>query len=51
MEHGADVNKENNDGETPLFEACRTVNEPIIKYLVEHRADVNKENNDGVTPL
>jgi len=47
---GANVNKENCNGETLLFEACCDENEVIIKYLVEHRADVNKETNKGETP-
>ena len=51
MEHGADVNKEINGGETPLFEACLKGNENIVKYLVEHGADINKENIFRFTPL
>eukprot|EP00833_Pecoramyces_ruminatium_P001633 jgi/Orpsp1_1/1175665/evm.model.c7180000054754.1 len=43
VEHGADINKENKDGKTPLFDA--------FKYLVELGADINKKNKDGYTPL
>jgi len=43
VDHGVDVNKRNYSGETSLFEACRSKNEAIVKYLVEHGADINKE--------
>ena len=43
VEHGADVNKENRNGETPLFSACIKGNEAIVKYLMEHGADIHKE--------
>jgi len=51
VEHGTDINKTNNHGETPLFEACRSGNVTIVKYLVEHGADINKTNNYGNIPL
>jgi len=51
LEHGADLNKEDSFGETPLFVACRNGDESIVKCLVEHGADINKEKNDGKTPL
>jgi ankyrin repeat protein len=53
IEHGADINKENNEGETPLFKACRWGydNEIIVQYLIENGADINKKNNEGETPL
>jgi len=43
VENGADVNKEDNNGDTPIFYACENGNETIVKYLVEHSTDVNKE--------
>jgi len=49
VEHGADINKEDNDGATPLYIAC--FNEQVVKYLVEHEADINKEADGGFTPL
>jgi len=35
VEQGADIHKENEDGETPLFKACISRNVAIVKYLVE----------------
>jgi len=49
VEHGADVNKENKDGDTPLIIAWQ--DEEIVKYLIEHGADINIENEYGNTPL
>ena len=49
IEHGADINKENNFGEIPLFISCEKGNVDIVKYLVEHGADVNKKNDKGET--
>ncbi|KXZ24286.1 hypothetical protein AYB33_10975 [Leptospira santarosai] len=48
VEHGADVNAENNDGQTPLHKATKI---EIIKYLVENGANMNAKDNDGQTPL
>jgi len=42
MEHEADINKENNDGETELFYGCRSGNKDLVENLVEHGADINK---------
>ncbi|ORX85834.1 ankyrin, partial [Anaeromyces robustus] len=51
IEHGADINKENRGGETPLFLACRSGNKNLVKYLIDLGADINKENEEGETPL
>eukprot|EP00833_Pecoramyces_ruminatium_P018269 jgi/Orpsp1_1/1192301/evm.model.d7180000092096.1 len=51
IEHGADVNEENHNGETALFIACLSGNEDLVKYLVEHGANINKKNKYGKTPL
>ena len=37
------INKENDYGRTPLFYACKSENETMVKFLVEHGADVHKE--------
>ena len=42
MEKGADINKENEEDETPLFLACKNGNEDLVKYLIDHIADVDK---------
>jgi len=47
VEHGADVNKENNCGKTPLFIACKSGKDVIAKYLIENGAEVNKKRNKG----
>ena len=36
VEHGTDINKEDNDGFTPLYNACEEGHEDVVKYLVEH---------------
>jgi len=36
VEHGADINKKNYSGETPLFEACHRGDEAMVKYLINH---------------
>jgi len=51
VEHRADINKENNNGETSLIKVCKNENEKIVKCLVEHGAEINKKDNNGFTPL
>jgi len=53
LEHpDIDVNKSNNDGDTPLGLAVKSYNIDIVRALLEHPdIDVNKSNNDGDTPL
>ena len=48
IKHGADVNNQNNNGETALFKTRRT---KIAKLLIEHGADVNIQDNTGQTAL
>lgn len=47
------VNALNNDGEAPLFLACKAKNKDhnLIAYLVDSGADVNEKNQIGSTPL
>ncbi len=35
IEHGLDINEEDNDGYTPLLVACQYGYISIVKYLVE----------------
>ena len=35
LDNGADVNEKNNDGWTPLHEACYYVREDTVKLLIE----------------
>ena len=62
IDAGADVNKGNDDGETPLHTAVLAFRfnihlnnnsnlDRVIKLLIENGADVNKKDNDGMTPF
>jgi len=51
VEHGADVNKKDKYGETPIYNACHRNNKNIIKYLVENGTNLNEENEEGETVL
>jgi len=35
------VNHKNNNGDTPLINACRCGRETIVKYLIEQGAGIN----------
>ncbi len=50
VEKGADVNKPDLQGWTPLISAARQRRDDIVKLLIELGADVNKA-NDGMTAL
>jgi quinoprotein dehydrogenase-associated probable ABC transporter substrate-binding protein len=51
VEKGADVNKPDPQGWTPLQNAARQRKDGIIKLLVELGADPNLPASDGMTPL
>jgi len=46
VEHGANIHKINNKGETSLFKACEEGNKREVIYLVEHGVDMHKVNDD-----
>ena len=48
---GADVNRRNNDGSTPLGVAMNRDRLDAVKYLIEHGADINCHDEQGLTPL
>jgi ankyrin repeat protein len=48
---GAEVNRRDNDNESPLHLAIRWDRFMLAKILLEHGADANAENNEGMTPL
>ena len=48
---GADINHENKNEVTLIFNACLSGNAHLIKYLIKNGANINKECNDGMTPL
>ncbi|KAG4086941.1 ankyrin [Neocallimastix lanati (nom. inval.)] len=51
MEHGANINKDNNYIEKVLFKAIESGNNYLVKRLVENGLDINKENEYGETLL
>ena len=48
---GADIKKEDNDGQTALFSAVYPENVECLKELITAGADINKEDNVGQTAL
>jgi ankyrin repeat protein len=48
LEHGADVNRGNSDGETPLMYAGDV---PMLKLLLSYHSNVNAQDRSGLTPL
>ena len=48
---GADVNKVDDQGATPLTSAARQRHPEMVELLISLGADVNRPNNDGMTPL
>jgi ankyrin repeat protein len=51
IEAGADVNKANDKGATPLFVANHNGHVAEVRVLIVAGADVNKATDDGVMPL
>jgi hypothetical protein len=51
LEHGADINVQNQDGETPLHEASTYGALEVVRLLLEHGADVEAKDNYGKTVL
>ena len=49
VEQGADVDHQNNNGDTALIEASWCGHLETVKFLVEQEADVNLQNNSGKT--
>ena len=48
---GADINRQDSAGVTPLIEACRHNKPKIVKLLLDKGADPNLADNFGATPL
>ena len=48
---GADLNKANSGGWTPINSAVGKGHAEVVKLLIAAGADVNKASNDGWTPL
>ena len=51
LAHGADVNAEDGNGDSPLLWASSRGDTEIVKLLLVHGADVNIKNNNGETSL
>jgi|TARA_B110000977_G_scaffold143908_1_gene182696 ankyrin repeat protein len=51
IEAGADVNKAEDGGVTPLYMAAEQGHEAAVRALVELDADINKAIDVGATPL
>uniref|UniRef100_A0A6B2KX04 Uncharacterized protein n=1 Tax=Arcella intermedia TaxID=1963864 RepID=A0A6B2KX04_9EUKA len=51
IEAGADINKTNSFGFTPLHSACSVENITIVELLLEHKADPNIPNIKNFYPL
>ena len=47
LNHGCDINKKDNLGNTPIFYACET----YYEFFIKHGADLNIKNNEGCTVL
>eukprot|EP01119_Soliformovum_irregulare_P019396 TRINITY_DN6129_c0_g1_i1.p1 TRINITY_DN6129_c0_g1~~TRINITY_DN6129_c0_g1_i1.p1 ORF type:complete len:454 (+),score=86.18 TRINITY_DN6129_c0_g1_i1:63-1424(+) len=48
---GANINAQNNNGETPLHLACWKGRTEFVSLLISRKADVNLQNDHGETPL
>ncbi|KAH8983538.1 ankyrin repeat-containing domain protein [Lactarius akahatsu] len=51
VEHGADVNAQDEDRETPLHFASHFLERNLVQMLLDHGANVNAEDSLGRTPL
>ena len=51
IQAGAEINKAEENGETPLYTAAERGHETVVRALNELGADINKAINNGATPL
>jgi len=51
VEAGADVNKGNNNGRTPLIYAAGNGKVEVVRFLLQKGADKSLKDNDGDTAL
>jgi len=51
IDKGANINKKNNDGNTPLHIALKQKNMEIIGILLKNKAKLDIPNNDGDIPF
>ena len=51
LEHGADVNAQDEDGQTALHYACSIGYESVIQILIKASADEAISDNEGLKPI
>jgi ankyrin repeat protein len=51
LEYGANLNAQNNDGETALHSGCQGGYQEVVQILLNKHADRNILDNNGKTPL
>lgn len=51
IDAGANVNAQDDDGDTPLMKACLIRNKELFKLLIDSKANVNIQNNNGNTAV
>lgn len=51
IDHGCDVNAEDEDGETAIFEAASSWNPTAVKFLIEKGTDLSIKNKKGKTVI
>ncbi|XP_064167129.1 ankyrin repeat and SOCS box protein 18 isoform X2 [Anguilla rostrata] len=51
LAYGANINLADGERRTPLHQAARNVQRPLVELLLEHGADVNALDYNGGTPL
>ncbi len=51
LKHGADVDRRNDHGQTPLGGVAFKGNMPLVSLLLHAGADINADNGGGKTPL
>lgn len=51
VDNGADINKQCDEGRTPLHYACCSTNTQLVTYLLDRGANVHIEDRNGFSPL
>ncbi|MDB6110820.1 MAG: ankyrin [Pedosphaera sp.] len=51
LKHGADVDRRNDRGQTPLGGVAFKGYEDMVALLLEHGADIDADNGGGMTPI
>ena len=51
LKNGAQINVQDENGQTPLHDSAFACHEDMVKLLVENGADNKIKNNEGKTPM